>query len=445
MNDPSPSSTTADRPRGLRAAAQNLGWLLANRGLLAVLSIVYLGIAARALSIHDFGRFALITGASRALATLVMFQTWQIVVQYGVEPLHMRDEGRLARLFRACAILDGASAVVGIGLAILILDLWGDDFGIGPALWRDTVIFLVVQLVTLRSTPLGILRLRDRFSLAALADSMTPLTRFIGALIALAVMPTVQGFLYVWAAAEIVTAAVYWTIMARTGDLGRIWRARAGGRRVFDDNPGITKFALSTCANSTLGLSSNQVPLLLVGGFVGPGAAGMFRLAFQIANALAKLSQLIARAAFPEIVRLVRTRGAANLYRMLGKIFAGSSLAALVILALVAVAGKTLLTLIGGPEYAAAYVVLLWLAAAGCMELSAVGFEPLLMAVHRAPTALWSRAVAAAVMVAATVALLPRLGAVGAAIGVFMGSILAALLLGVNSIRHARRDVGDAA
>src|SRR3546814_2806880 len=54
-------------PRGVRAAARNLGWLLASRGVLAVLSLVYLGVATRTLGAADFGRFALITGASQAI------------------------------------------------------------------------------------------------------------------------------------------------------------------------------------------------------------------------------------------------------------------------------------------------------------------------------------------------------------------------------------------
>src|SRR3546814_10813074 len=93
-------------PRGVRAAARNLGWLLASRGVLAVLSLVYLGVATRTLGAADFGRFALITGASQAIALLVGFQTWQIVVRYGVDHLNSGDDVGLAALLRACVGLD---------------------------------------------------------------------------------------------------------------------------------------------------------------------------------------------------------------------------------------------------------------------------------------------------------------------------------------------------
>src|SRR3546814_13122105 len=79
-------------PRGVRAAARNLGWLLAGRGVLAVLSLVYLGVATRTLGAAAFGRFALITGASQAIALPVGFQTLQIVVPFGVVHLNSRDD-----------------------------------------------------------------------------------------------------------------------------------------------------------------------------------------------------------------------------------------------------------------------------------------------------------------------------------------------------------------
>ncbi len=424
-------------PKGVRAAARNLGWLLASRGVLALLSLVYLGVATRTLGAADFGRFALITGASQAIALLVGFQTWQIVVRYGVDHVNSNDDDGLAALLRACLGLDTLSALAGIALAVLILAVWGEDFGITPDLMRATLLFAIVQLVTIRSTPLGVLRLRDRFSLSALADSMTPITRFIGAGLAFAFLPTIEGFLLAWAAAELVTAGAYWIILARTGDLALLGRKPPADRRLLADNPGLFRFTLSTNASATLSLSTKHVPLLLVGGYVGPAAAGAFRLAFQIAQALAKLSQLLARAAFPEIVRAVRSPAAQRLPRMLARLFWASSAAALVILVLVGLAGKPILILVGGRSFSDAGPLLLWLAAAGCVDLATVSFEPVLMAVHRAGTAMVARAAAVVVLLATTIALLPRMGEIGAGIGVLAGSITGAVLLGAAMLRYA--------
>lgn len=425
--------------RALTASARNLGWLLASSGFRAVCSLIYLAICARVLGLEDFGRFALINTAAQALAMLVGFQTWQIVVQFGVAHQAKGNKAALDRLLRSCGILDIWSAVIGCALGAWILLTWGQDMGIKPGLMRDTMIFLVVQLVTIRSMPLGILRLKDRFSLAALADSVTPLMRLVGAVFVAAVVPTVKGFLYAWMVAELLTAITYWVLVARTEDLRGIFRARAPRRTVLAENPGMLRFALSTNLTATLSMTGKQLPLLLVGGTIGTQAAGAFRLAAQLAQAMAKLSQLLTRAAFPEIVRAIHDASARAITRMLGRMFLYATGVAVVILALVAMLGQWLLVIVGGPEFGGAYPVLLWLACAGCLDLATVGFEPVLTALHRSGTALALRVCSVAVMVVAALMLIGPYGATGAAMAVFAGSLVTAVLLSVVTFAVAGR------
>ena len=451
VQDPAPSPAPADAPpragtTGIfRAAARNLGWLLASRSVMAILSLFYLGFATRTLGVVDFGRFALISGAAQALATFVGFQTWQIIVQYGVEPIQHGDTPRLARLLRLSGILDLCSALVGAVLTVAILFAWSDGFGIPPDLMRDTLMFAVVQLITIRSTPLGILRLRDKFSLSAVADSMTPIMRFVGAGAAMLFEPTIRGFMIAWAVAEIVTAATYWVMVARSGDLRLLASGRGSWRRVRDENPGIVRFALSTNASATLGLSSKQIPLLLVGASIGPAAAGAFRLATQLAQALAKLSQLLSRAAFPEIVRAVRTAEPSRLRRILIRTMLASTAAALVILAIVALVGEPILKLVGGKSFGGAYPVLLWLAAAGCFDLATVSLDTVMTALHRAGTVFAIRAAGVAVLFGAAFVLMPLYGSAGIAAAVTTGSIVVAILLGFAAAKMTRPPADPAA
>src|SRR3546814_9240167 len=123
---------------------------------------------------------------------------------------------------------------------------------------------------------------------------------------------------------------------------------------------------------------------------------------------------------------------------MLARLFWASSAAALVILAIVAVAGKPILVLVGGHSFSDAGPLLLRLAWAGGVDLATVSFEPVLMAVHRAGTAMVARTAAVVVLLVTTVTLLPRMGEVGAGIGVLAGSVAGALLLGAAVIRYAR-------
>ncbi len=422
----------------LRAVFGNLGWLLASNAFTAVLSLVYIGIATRTLGLADFGRFALITGAAQTIATLVSFETWKIIVNYGV---HHEAGGRHAassQLLKAAAFVELLSAVLGIAIIAAIFLIWPQPFGLKPDVAPYALAYAVVQLATLRQTPIGILRLRDRFNLAAGADSVQPVIRLLGALAALTFSPTLLGFLVAWAIAELVTFAAYWMVLARIGELKVLMRARFSLREVRERNPGIVKFLFSTNLQASLGLASRQAPLLFVGGYAGPAAAGAFRLALQLANALSKISILLTRAAFPEIVRSIRNASREKFARGIVRVVGACLGAAAFVMVFVALLGRELLQVVGGSAFGSGYVYLLWLAGAGAIELAASAFEPILLSVQRAVTATLARAGAVVVQFAVMLALLPVMGALGASISVFAGAVVASGLLGLALYVYSR-------
>ncbi|MEZ5734772.1 MAG: oligosaccharide flippase family protein [Novosphingobium sp.] len=413
------------------AVMQNFGWMLASRGLAAVFSLIYLAIITRSLGVSGFGKFALITGAAQLLANLLAFQTWQIIVQYGVNHIENGDQNRLARLFRSSVLLDAVSAVAGIAASAVILHFFAEQLGMTPTLARATLIFNIIMLLSLRSTPLGIMRLRDRFSLAAAADSATPTLRLIGAVVVWFIHPKLQGFLIAWAIAELLTAAAHWYAVHKIGDLSLMLRRGKDVGKVLEDNPGIVRYSLTTNFSQTLSMSAKQLPLFLVGGLTGTAAAGAFRLAAQLSRSLTILSQMIARAAFPEIVRAVRSHGVSGIASVISQTIRVALVVSAVAFVVAILFGQLVLETVGGAEFGRAYHSLLWLAAAACVELAVVAFEPSIMAAYRAHLAFYARLVATAVMVGAAFLLVPTMGADGVAVAVFANSVTQALLLGL--------------
>jgi O-antigen/teichoic acid export membrane protein len=425
-------------PAALVLVVRSFGWMAASKGLAAVFSLIYLAIITRSLGVSGFGRFALITGSAQLLANLLAFQTWQIIVQYGVHHLENKDKVRLARLYRAAVVLDVVSAVTGIAAAATILYFFADQLGMTETLARATLVFNVIMLFSLRSTPLGIMRLHNRFSLAAAAESAMPTLRLIGAVIAWYVHPKLQGFLIAWAAAELLTAAAHWYAAYRTGDLKPMWQGRNVGK-VLTDNPGILRYSLDTNFSQTLSMTAKQLPLFLVGGLTGAAAAGAFRLAHQLSRSLTILSQMIARAAFPEIVRAVRNRGVEGLADMVARTIRVAFVVSAVVFVIVALIGQEALTLVGGADFAQGYRSLLWLAGAACIELVVVTFEPSIVAAQRAYFAFYARLAASAVMVGGAFVLVPAMGAEGVAAAVLLNSLTQAVLMGLVLTRLVRQ------
>jgi len=435
-------------PQALVSVMQNFGWMMASRALAAVFSLIYLAIITRTLGVDGFGKFALITGAAQMLANLLAFETWQIIVQYGVNHIENDDVTKLARLYRSAVLLDVVSAIAGIAAAAIILHFFAQSLGMTPTLARATLIFNVIMLFSLRSTPLGIMRLRDRFSFAAAADSATPTLRLLGAVVAAFVHPKLQGFLIAWAIAELLTAAAHWYAVHRIGDIRLMMRDGRNVRQVFADNPGIVRYSLTSNFSQSLFISAKQIPLFLVGGLTGTAAAGAFRLASQLSRSLTMVAQMIARAAFPEIVRAVRNQGVGSLGTMIWRSLRTAAAVSALVFFIAVFLGRFVLETVGGMVFGTAYVTLLWLTAAACTDLATVAFEPSIMAAHRAHLAFLARLAGTALMIGVALSLEPLMGANGVAAAVLANSVCQAILLGlilVHLVRYGETNAGQLA
>lgn len=425
----------------------NAGWFLGSRGITGLLSLFYLALAARSLGLAGFGQFALVQGLAQAIAGFVTFQTWQIVVRFGMPHLAAGDERRLDGVIGFAALLDVASAVAGTAIAIAAVALLAPVFGWPAGLAWQAGLFCAAMLLSLRSTPIGILRLHDRFALGALGDSVTPVARLIGALLAALLAPTVAAFLIAWAMAEIATAAAIWSLALRCRS--PVWSVSAA-RAAMRDHPGLMRFAWMTNAASSLNLAAKQVTLLLVGGVGGPAAAGAFRIAAQLAQAMAKLNLALSRAVFPELIRAGGIAGGDHaMRRLVVRLTAIAAGGGAVALAVLAFAGPPLLAFIAGAPLGMAYAPMIVLTAAAALDLAGVSLEPALTAHGRAGLALLLRALATATQFASLAVLLPAFGAIGASWAILAGSAVALLLGGFATWRllapHARRNAPLAA
>lgn len=409
-------------------ALRNVGWLLTGKGIGAILSLAYLALAVRSLSLLQFGQFTLILSTAQGVAALVGFQTWQIVIRYGVSHVQEARSPALGRLVRFCLALDAGGALVGCVIAALAIMVMQARLHWSQELTTEALIFCIVLLLSIRSTAVGILRLHDRFALGAVADAVTPIMRLAGATVAVLAGPSVAGFLLAWGLAEIATAAAYWVSASRIAPelLGR-W---AGAGQTPHDHAGFWRFALASNAHSTLGAATRQFTVVLVGFLAGPVAAGSYRLAYQLSQSLVRVSDMFARGVFPEYAR---ANGALASRQDLQRLFRQSTrlalVAGLVICVLAPLAGGPVLLLVGGQSYLGAFPLLVLLSVAAGLEVMAVGYEPLLVATGRAGLALGIRAVAALVLLVLLALFLSSHGVVVAAVGTLASTALSLILL----------------
>jgi O-antigen/teichoic acid export membrane protein len=425
--------------QGFARILANTGWLLGGKGVGAVLSLAYLAIVTRTLGVADFGRFALILSAATIVKTLVSFESWQIVVRYGQPHLLSANHDALNRVLRFCILIDLASAAAGGVIAAIILVAFGPMMDLSPAMAWQTWLFCMVMMITIRSSPTGVLRLFDRFDSAAAAETMVPIGRMVGAAIAWALMPNITGYLIAWAVAELLCATTYWSLALRVGGekLGS-WRAgRAIEARL--ENPGIITFLTATNLQTTLVSMGQQLAVLVVGLFVGPAGAGLYRLANQLSQSLTKIAGLLSRSIFVELSRTQSSHGTDELRTLFRRTNKLAYVAGAVIIGLILTVGHPLLGLIAGKPFLPAYPLLVLLGIAACIDLLGVSYRPLLMATDRAALSLRITLITTLLLLALQAVLLSIHGTIGAASANVVASAAGFVMMGLASRRAVKR------
>lgn len=426
----------------MKRVLTNMGWLLGGRGVNAVLSLVYLALAARTLGTVGFGHFALIVALGQAITGIANFQTWQFIVKWGaagdggsVDP----DRAREATGFAVA--LDLVSIALGLAIAgavILTAPLWLEVPG---SLLGLAFAYVAVSLVAIRTTPTGILRLHFRYPSAAAAEAVQPVVRAAGAVLAFAFMPTVTGFVLAFAASEIAVAAALWLAAIRVQPVSL---AAISLRTIPARHREAWRFVVATNLSGSLSVAGKQVMILLVGTFGGAALAGGFRVASQLGQALVSLAQTVSKAIFPELAHardnaLAIARRMANIAAVGGVIAVVSAL----------LFGRLGLTLIAGPQFAVFYWAMVILAIAGAVELIGASLESLLVAAGKAHIAFMVRAVPTVLALVLLDTAIQWNGAKGAAFALLGSSSLAVIgfyvaVLNLGQIRLvAERDEGE--
>lgn len=412
-----------------------------------MLSIFYLAILTRSLGVAGFGEFMVIVSAVQILSGILKFQTWQAVVQYGAPYILRGQDAAFRKLSRDSFLIELLGGLIACLILWLLLPFAAAHFGWSPAIERAIFAYGVVCFVSVRSTPIGILRAQDRFRGNALADAMIPIVRFVGSATLIFVAPTLTGFLIVWGLSELVSFLFLWMLVARnqpdrkpmadgltaadsilpSETLTEQASLQAGSSH--SGREGFFAYLLYTNLAYLVQVIRERLVVLIVGLLVSTDAAGLFRLADQLANSVNRLSEVFARPLFSELSRLYAGGQVALLNALFWRSFRASAISGAIIFAALLLLGKPLILLISGSEFLPAFPLLILLGAATIISLAGLGLEPLLQAADRARAALFGKVAGLLILAILMAMLLPVHGTIGTAWAMLISAISTTILL----------------
>ncbi|HEY6049036.1 MAG TPA: lipopolysaccharide biosynthesis protein [Sphingomicrobium sp.] len=401
-----------------RSLLKNSSYLAASRVVAAIASIATLSLAAHALDVLLFGALILITSYSRAVSGLSKFQSWQLIVRYGGRALMGGHEDFQTSTGFAFA-LDMLSGVGGLLVAVALLPFIAPWVGIPPdKLWL--AMFYCTLLPTMAAaTPTGVLRALDRFDLISWQSTATPLSRVVLVAIAYALDAPFGGYVAAWYVSDLGGDLYGWFIAWR--ELHR--RGLMSGIRPTlrpATLPGAWRFAIHVNVTASVQAAWGPIARLVVGGLLGTAGAALFQIASSLSDAAAKPADLLAKAFYPEVVRMdLSTKKPWKL--MLRGTALAAAVAALAIMILL-FGGKPLVTLLFGKAFLGAYDALVILMLVPFLAVFSFPLPPMLYALDRPDAPLTARIIGTVLFFLIIAPLSWELGVVGAAIALVVGN-----------------------
>ncbi|UAB77724.1 oligosaccharide flippase family protein [Erythrobacter sp. SCSIO 43205] len=341
----------------LRRVARNTGKLGIGKVAGAVLHLASIAITARVLDLNEFGLLMLFRSLAQGLAAVAKFQSWQAMVHFGAAAYETEAMGALRSLWIRLAIIDfvvGSAAMI-VG-ALLALNA-GEAFGIPAELAWVAALYCLIVPLQVAGTPTGILRLTDRFDLMAWQSLVTPSVRVIGVGIAYLFGAPLWAVVFAWVMSDILGDAFLWVCAIVVAKAKGILDAATQARSHPIPANTLWRYLLGTNFNASLQQGALPLLTLVIGSTLGASAAGTYRLAQTLLEAVFAPVELAMRSLFPEISKLQAATGARlkEVMRHVGSTLLFVSIPASLVLF---IGADIIVSLVAGDEYSGAGTLL---------------------------------------------------------------------------------------
>ncbi|EUK17864.1 lipopolysaccharide biosynthesis protein [Commensalibacter papalotli (ex Servin-Garciduenas et al. 2014)] len=391
------SDTTIPSNRGsLRRSGRNLLKLLSGKAINAPLGLLQISLTIHLLGDKGYGFLILIHSFSQTIGDLAEFQSWQTVLHYGLKPYENKNIPLVQRVLRFSFLLDICSAIFAFIVGILCAVYFSSYLGWPPE-WRYLGIFYSFSVIfTTSATSNGILRLLNRYDLIAIQGTVSTSTRLLGILCLILVGGGLTGAVGIWMLASIVSFSSFLTFalyqLHRHGLLKGFLNGIHEG--LTKDLPGIWKFAWNTNLNMTFSLAFKQITTLVIGGTLGPIAAGYYNIANKIAEAMAKPIVLLQSTLYPEMVRSWQSNKPSHLYKMALQITLLTGVfTSILLLILPYIAVPIMHILLHKDPTPETLTLLYWLAGAELVLIWGMSLEPILITTGNTSGAIYARGI----------------------------------------------------
>jgi O-antigen/teichoic acid export membrane protein len=417
--------------------------MLAGNASSTVIGLIGFALTARALGPAQYGALALCFTYTRAIERIVSFQSWQPLIKYGAKAIEGGHTDDLKQLLKFGLLLDISGAILSWAVAVVLLYVGADLFGVSPDMRTLALIYCFVLPFQLSGMPTAVLRLFGRYRSLAYLQVMSSIVRACLCGIGVALNWGLFEFTLLWMLTQILGGVgLLWVTMRvlREQNLHGVFLTSM--RHVRERFPGLWRFAFSANLSLTIRSSANEFDTLIVGALTDTASAGLYHIAKRIGRLGQQAGVQVQAVVYPDLSRAWAAEAVASFTRIVSQsqlLLLAAGMVGLVALYLMI---EPLLRFAAGPEYVAAAPLAMVQGFAVVLTLNAAVLRSALLAMGQDRAVLNSVLVATLCFHATAFTAIPYMGAMGANVAHI---VLSAIWLITMHLAYRRHIAGDTA
>jgi O-antigen/teichoic acid export membrane protein len=383
----------------VRRILQNSSLILGANGIASLLNFITAALAARGLGVEAFGMLALVTAYHATVSSIVSFQAWQAIIKYGNDALKDMQQDTLKQLYKFGFLLDSTSALLGFMIALLGIGptvRWlGWDHSLSPLLF----VYAFLLLFNISGTPIGILRLYQRFDLLSRITVLDAVVKFVGVGLCLLTNQDIVGFVVAYLVTGIIGNILRVVTVLHVLRQQQLLSFLSAPIRVTSF-PGIWEFVWTTNLHSTIKLLSREVDIFIVAAFTSPAMVGYYKIAKQFSRIFITFLDPLGQTLYPELAKLWAHNDKAQFRRLVRLSGLSAGIGALLLWLGLLIVGRWLIPFLFGSEYAPAYAATIAYCFAWTFGFWGFAYTHSAMAQGQPRIPLWGNIVATVVYIA---------------------------------------------
>ena len=283
---------------------KNTSTVILGQGGASLVNMVTLFVIVAMLGAGNYGALVLGQAYMETVDALINFQSWQGVIKFGSESLVSKRDDSLASIIKTCMCIDLVSALLGFISSFMLVNLVGQFAGWSSEVITIASLFCLEILVHVDGTPIGVLRLFDRFDLLAAQSVVTAIVKFVCCAFGLLVFDLdLIAFSCLYVATDVIKhltlfAMALYVLKKRLG-IARVAKARIG-----DSPKGLIGFTIWTNLAATFDVPIKYFDVFFLN-LISTEIVGVYKFFKQLLVAMGLFVNPISQAIMPQLSDLI--------------------------------------------------------------------------------------------------------------------------------------------